>query len=194
MIDLISLLEHAYKRRKFYKCDVEYGNRPTFSGLFPIFDLNGKLKLGRDVIFAGVRVRSHITVFNPDAVLSIGDSCYLNDGVNICAVESIEIGRHCAIGDWVTILDTAFHPVEQGGETHVGPIRIGNNVWIASQAMIAPGVTIGDHSVIGAGSLVTHDIPEKVLAAGSPAKILHEITCDDHWIRPFSASSSKKET
>ncbi len=115
MIHLISLLEHAYKRRKFYRCDVEYVNRPTFSGLFPIFELNGKLKLGRDVNFMGVRVRSHITVFNPDAILSIGDCTALNDGANICAVESIEIGRHCAIGDWVTILDTAFHPVEQGG-------------------------------------------------------------------------------
>ncbi|NRW82134.1 acetyltransferase-like isoleucine patch superfamily enzyme [Clostridium beijerinckii] len=82
----------------------------------------------------------------------------------------------------VTITPTG-HPVDpdlrRPGTQFSIPVRIGNNVWIGSNAVILPGVTIGDNSVIGAGSVVTHDIPENVVAVGNPCRVLREINEQD---------------
>ena len=56
------------------------------------------------------------------------------------------------------------------------PIRIGNGVWVGANSVILPGVTIGDNAVIGAGSIVTKDIPANVVAVGNPCKVMREIT------------------
>lgn len=74
---------------------------------------------------------------------------------------------------------TAAHPLEanvrRSGLEYARPIRIGNNVWIGGGAIILPGVTIGDHSVIGAGSVVVHDVPAAKVVAGNPVRILRDI-------------------
>ncbi|MCQ5053042.1 sugar O-acetyltransferase, partial [Bacteroides fragilis] len=59
------------------------------------------------------------------------------------------------------------------------PIRVGNNVWIGAQVFVLPGVTIGDNTVIGAGSVVNRDIPANVIAAGNPCSVIREITEED---------------
>ena len=59
------------------------------------------------------------------------------------------------------------------------PITIGNNVWIGAQVCVLPGVTIGDNTVIGAGSVVNRDIPANVIAAGNPCRVIREITEED---------------
>jgi len=74
---------------------------------------------------------------------------------------------------------TAGHPLDVArrnqGLEYAYPITIGNNVWIGAQCVILPGVTIGDNSVIAAGSVVNRDIPSGVLAAGNPCKVIREI-------------------
>lgn len=60
------------------------------------------------------------------------------------------------------------------------PITIGDNCWLASNVTVCPGVTVGNNCVIGAGSVVTHDIPDSSLAVGVPAKFLRKITEQDH--------------
>jgi acetyltransferase-like isoleucine patch superfamily enzyme len=59
------------------------------------------------------------------------------------------------------------------------PITIGNRTWLAANVTVLPGVTIGNDVIIGAGSVVTHDIPDRVIAAGNPCKVIREITNDD---------------
>ena len=75
------------------------------------------------------------------------------------------------------------HPldVEQRnrGLEYARPIRVGNNVWIGAQVCVLPGVTIGDNTVIGAGSVVNRDIPANVIAAGNPCRVIREITEED---------------
>ena len=82
------------------------------------------------------------------------------------------------IGPNVTIA-TAGHPVQPDLRRKAiqfnQPVHIGNNVWIGANALILPGVTIGDNSVIGGGSVVTKDIPANVVAVGNPCKVLREI-------------------
>ena len=82
------------------------------------------------------------------------------------------------IGPNVTIA-TAGHPVQPDLRRKAiqfnQPVHIGNNVWIGANALILPGVTIGDNSVIGGGSVVPKDIPANVVAVGNPCKVLREI-------------------
>jgi acetyltransferase-like isoleucine patch superfamily enzyme len=60
---------------------------------------------------------------------------------------------------------------------------LGDNVWIGRAAIVLPGVTIGDHSMVAAGSVVTKDVPPRVVVAGNPAKVVREITASDEWRR-----------
>lgn len=72
------------------------------------------------------------------------------------------------------------------------PITIGNNVWIGCHVVINPGITIGDNSVIGAGSIVTKDIPPNVVAAGVPCRVIREINDRDkqYYFKDFKVESS----
>lgn len=77
------------------------------------------------------------------------------------------------------VFTTSGHPVlpilRESHYVYNLPIHIGRNVWIGSGSQIMPGITIGDNSVIGAGSVVTHDIPENVVAFGVPCQVIREI-------------------
>ncbi|NOW92758.1 galactoside O-acetyltransferase [Clostridium beijerinckii] len=112
----------------------------------------------------------------------IGNCFYAN--FNFVIVDDIDvyIGEHVMIAPNVTITPTG-HPVDpdlrKPGTQFSIPVKIGNNVWIGSNAVILPGVTIGDNSVIGAGSVVTHDIPENVIAVGNPCRVLRKISEHD---------------
>ena len=112
----------------------------------------------------------------------IGDYFYAN--FNLVIVDDIDvyIGNNVMIAPNVTITPTG-HPVDaelrRPGSQFSIPVRIGNDVWIGSNAVILPGVTIGDNSVIGAGSVVTHDIPANVVAVGNPCRVLREISARD---------------
>ena len=116
------------------------------------------------------------------AHIHLGDSIYAN--FNFTAVDDshIYIGSHTMIGPNVTVA-TAGHPIlpelrEKAYQFNM-PVHIGRNCWIGAGALIMPGVTIGDNSVIGAGSVVTKDIPENVVAYGNPCRVAREINEHD---------------
>lgn len=109
----------------------------------------------------------------------IGDAFYAN--FNLVLVDDIDIyiGNHVMIAPNVTITATG-HPVHpelrKNGTQFSIPVRIEDDVWIGANVVILPGVTIGKNSVIGAGSVVTKNIPENVVAVGNPCRVLREIT------------------
>ncbi|EGU41467.1 galactoside O-acetyltransferase, partial [Vibrio ichthyoenteri ATCC 700023] len=94
----------------------------------------------------------------------------------------ITIGHHVMIGPNVT-LTTAGHPIDPTIRKHIAqfnvPIFIGDNVWIGANVVVLPGVSIGENSVIGAGSVVTKDVPANVVAVGNPCRVLREISDHD---------------
>lgn len=112
----------------------------------------------------------------------IGENFYANFNLVIVDDGDVYIGDNVMIAPNVTISPTG-HPVEPEtrklGMQFSIPIRIGNNVWIGSNSVILPGVSIGDNSVIGAGSIVTKDIPPNVVAVGNPCKVLRPIDEND---------------
>lgn len=117
---------------------------------------------------------------------------YCDYGYNIEIGENFYSNHHCVIldGAKVTFGDNVFiapncgfytagHPIEaeerNQGIEYAKPITVGNNVWIGGNVVVLPGVTIGDNTVIGAGSVVTKDIPSNVVAVGNPCKVLRNI-------------------
>ncbi len=112
----------------------------------------------------------------------LGKNVYVNFNCTFVDDADIYIGDGTMIAPNVTIV-AASHPISPKlraeGYGCNKPVYIGKNVWIASNAVILPGVHIGDNSVIGAGAIVTKDVPANVFAAGNPAKIIREITEDD---------------
>ncbi len=134
------------------------------------------------VINDGVRIISTITpvelVVDTGAIFEIGENTYINYGVSISAKQCVKIGRDCLIGTYVNITDNNFHHVDPDRRNEIPPssdVTIEDNVWLGTRVIVLPGVTIGKDSVIGAGSVVTHSIPSRVIAAGAPAKIIREL-------------------
>ena len=107
-----------------------------------------------------------------------GRQVYANFNLTLVDDTHIYIGDCVLIGPNVTIA-TAGHPIDpelrrQTAQFNV-PVHIGNNVWIGANSVVLPGVSIGENSVIGAGSIVTRDIPANVVAVGNPCRVLREI-------------------
>ncbi len=119
----------------------------------------------------------------PDAEVRIGGRCLLNESCTVYCRESLTIGDDCAISWGVKIMDTDFHVLVKGGErmSESSPVKIGDHVWIGSNATILKGVTVGDDAVVGAGAVVTRDVPPGVVVAGNPARTIHE-GVDWHWM------------
>lgn len=132
--------------------------------------VNAEIFLNGDVmLYEGVNIR-----LTPNAKLSIGNHTYINRSSAIDCTLSVTIGDGCAISDNVQILDSDFHVISMDDNTSIAcqPIVIGNHVWIGRSAIILKGVTIGDGAIIGAGSIVTRDVPPKSLVVGNPARVI----------------------
>ena len=112
----------------------------------------------------------------------LGDYFYANFNLVIIDDTDVYIGDRVLVGPNVTICATGHpvYPLYRELAAHYSlPIRIGNCVWIGANSVILPGVKIGDNTVIGAGSVVTKDIPDNVVAVGNPCRVLREITEGD---------------
>lgn len=108
----------------------------------------------------------------------MGKNVYANFNLTLVDDGEIYIGDYTMIGPNVTIA-TAGHPVlpelrQEAYQFNI-PVHIGKNVWIGAGVIILPGVTVGDNTVIGAGSIVTKDIPSDVVAVGNPCRVLRPI-------------------
>ena len=150
----------------------------------------GLVRVGRSVMFD--HATGHINrllTFDPAARLTIGNNCYIN-GVEIACKQEVSIGDCCILAECL-IMDTDFHSVDTNrhdktAKVRTAPVRIGRNVWLANKVIVIRGVTIGNDSVVGAGSVVTRDVPAGVVVAGNPARIVRHLTdrerCDDQIV------------
>jgi maltose O-acetyltransferase len=111
--------------------------------------------------------------------IRIGDRTYLNFNAVLLDVAAIEIGADVQVGPNVQLL-TPHHPVDpeqrRTGWEAARPITIGDNVWLGGGVIVLGGVTIGRDTVVGAGSVVTRDLPAGVLAVGNPARVRRPLT------------------
>lgn len=111
-----------------------------------------------------------------------GKNIYANFNLTLVDDTHIYVGDYTMFGPNVTIA-TAGHPIlprlREQGYQYNAPVRIGKNCWIGAGVVIVPGITIGDNVVVGAGSIVTKDLPDNVVAVGDPCKVLREVNEHD---------------
>ena len=120
--------------------------------------------------------------------IHIGNYCMLCPGVRISAADEIRIGNSCMFANSTYITDSDWHDIYNRVITgRTAPVYIADNVWIGDSAIVCKGVTIGENSIVGAGSVVTGDIPANAVAAGNPAKVVKQldpdraVTTRAHW-------------
>jgi acetyltransferase-like isoleucine patch superfamily enzyme len=114
--------------------------------------------------------------------IEVGKNFFANYNCTIIDVAKVVIGDNCQMAPNVSIYTAGHpvHPVARNSAYEYGiEVTIGDNVWIGGNTVILPGVHIGSNTVIGAGSVVTHDIPDWVVAAGNPCKVIRKITEED---------------
>jgi lipopolysaccharide O-acetyltransferase len=123
-------------------------------------------------------------------VVTIGDGTEIQPNVHIAAAEGVVIGHHVLIASGVYITDhdhDISDPDNDVVHNHTlvtSPVRIGDFVWLGERAMVLKGVSVGDHSVIGAGSVVTRDVPAYAIAAGVPARVIRQFDRETRTWRP----------
>jgi acetyltransferase-like isoleucine patch superfamily enzyme len=144
--------------------------------------MRGEVIIGEKLI-----VRGRITPCDIGAVksayLHIGDRVFINQGAIVVAHHGIEIGDDTLIGEFSTIYDTNHHAVDIDHPTKYAPVSIGSNVWLGRNVTVLPGSRIGDHTVVATGSVVSGELPPRVLAFGNPARPVKELNTPDGWRR-----------
>jgi acetyltransferase-like isoleucine patch superfamily enzyme len=130
-------------------------------------DLGTRIEIEHDVF---------LKIVGDDARLVIGDHTFIGKGSEIDVMESITIGAHTLIAPNVFITDHTHNAsaelrVDEQG-VRCAPVVIGSDAWVGTRAVILPGVTIGDGAIVGAGAVVTKNVPAKAIVAGVPARIM----------------------
>lgn len=150
------------------------------------------IEVGDNVIFGGGNfiLTAHSQAHSPDnTIIVIGDRCVFGLDCHITAAKGIFIGTGLRTGKSVLISDNGHGDSHNKGHLMMmpddrplvckGAIHIGDNVWIGEKAAVLSGVTIGDGAIIGANSIVTHDIPPYSVAVGCPARIIYRCEPED---------------
>ncbi len=156
----------------------EYGRNLHTGVFFHWVQGQGDLIIGDNVTVDGKCVFLFAARFSEHPTLRIGDNTGLGHGCVFTVGKEISIGSYCRIATNVTIFDSPGHPLDPEQRKagmpvraeEVRPVKIGDNVWIGMGAVIFPGVTVGDNSVISAGACVMSDVPGNTVVAGNPAR------------------------
>lgn len=127
--------------------------------------------------------RAKLRTFYPTARITMGNRSGMTGGAIIARSKTIQIGEDCMLAPNVTIVDSDFHAMwppdarrKELDPGHDAGVTLERNVWVGMGAIILKGVTIGENSVIGAGSVVNSDIPANSLAAGIPARVIRSLS------------------
>jgi acetyltransferase-like isoleucine patch superfamily enzyme len=137
---------------------------------------DGKVLLGEGVCLNGTVVPIELVTYASGRI-EIGKHTFINYGSSIAARVSVKIGSYCHLGHYTFLMDNDQHGLLRRMELpQSDPVIIEDHVWIGSKAVILAGVRIGARAVIGAGSIVTKDIPPRCVAAGNPARVLRHLT------------------
>ena len=132
----------------------------------------GEIVIGDKFRFFSTTVTSEMVAY-AGGRLEIGSGVFINYGASLSAHQLVRIGDGCQMGSYACLMDNDYHSVEdreKPGESR--PIVLGRNVWLGVRVIVLKGVTIGDNAVIGAGGVVTRDIPANCMAAGVPARVI----------------------
>ena len=162
--------------------NIQYGTGCSFYGLTYLFEQDeSQIIIGKNVTFRssensnliGINRKCSFSTLRKGSKIVIGDGCGFS-GTIIGAFTQIELGKNVRCGANTLITDSDWHDDDPRAGLSK-PVRVCDNVWIGVNAIILKGVTIGENTIIGAGSIVTTNIPANVIAAGNPCKVIKPI-------------------
>jgi acetyltransferase-like isoleucine patch superfamily enzyme len=179
----LKLAGYALNRLQFALYGVRHGHGLRARG---VQILNrGTITLGNNVSMAsrqqGTPYITSLRTYFPESRIQLGNGIFLS-GTVIHANQLVTMGDHAGTGPGVVIMDNDSHApiLTRGGPRHERPpqepVHIGARVWLGMRVIVMKGVTIGDDTIVAAGSIVTRSLPAGVLAAGAPAKPIRELT------------------
>jgi acetyltransferase-like isoleucine patch superfamily enzyme len=161
--------------------------------------LRGIRRVGRDPIILGMpfvnapdlEIGDNVKIWSAhrECLISgpgrirIGNGVLINNAI-VYSELSITIGDDVALANEAYVMDTPSHGME-GRNPEPKPVVIGNGTWVGARAIVLPGVTIGSRVMVGAGAVVTRDVPDDVLVAGNPARVVRPLTNPPHCLRAW---------
>ena len=172
--DKLSDIKHKYSPYAF-KCIFNNGHIERNVRIFSAF--KNSIHIGTNVKIGSGTVISN---YEKNSQIYIGDGTSIGWHNNFYCQGGLDIGKNVLFASYVCILtsnhkySSAHIPIKEQGSSYAA-VSIGDNCWIGYNVIILPGVSIGKHTVIGAGSIVTHDLPEHAVCAGNPCRVLHYI-------------------
>lgn len=185
---LYQKFEKFYVKR-FIRPQLEYlGKSGTFMKPWYIEIFDGPIRIGDfPTVIAAPDKRIRLTIWSNEKKpkgITIGDYCLLCPGTRISAAREITIGHSCMMASGTYISDSDAHGIYDRSYPvgKAAPIILEDNVWVGDSCIITKGVTIGENSIIGAGSVVVKSIPPNVIAAGNPAKVVKELDPEKKFI------------
>jgi acetyltransferase-like isoleucine patch superfamily enzyme len=181
-------------RRLMGRATCQLGAHATLSRTARIRNIFGDTS--RIVIGEHSHIQGELLTFAHGGRIAIGDWCYVGEGTRIWSAESISIGHRVLISHSVNIMDSLTHPI-RASERHAQtreiltsghprklsldekPVVIHDDAWVGACALVLRGVTLGEGSIVAAGSVVTSDVPAFTIVAGNPAVIVRELKPDE---------------
>jgi serine acetyltransferase len=169
----------------FFKAHCSSYGRNVHTGVFLHWiQGRGELIVGDNVVIDGKCTISFAARFSDQPTLLIGDNTGIGHACSLTIGKKIVIGRHCRIAGQVWIFDSPGHPADPSArlagsppvDDEVMPVVIEDNVWIGERAIILPGVTIGQGSIVAAGAVVMANVPPNTMVAGNPARQFKKLT------------------
>ena len=173
---------------------IKIGKNAKFYGIPVVINKNSKISIGDNFVLSSAFLSNLIGMWQKSVIFArdgaeilIGNNVGAS-GVTIYSFKRIEIGDNTIIGANTKIFDSDFHPVDPAfrlkdaddkAHTMTAQTIIGKNVFVGCNSIILKGVHIGDNSVIGAGSVVSKDVPANSVVAGNPAKIVKKLVSDE---------------
>lgn len=126
-----------------------------------------RISIGRDVL---IRDGGWLAAEGDDADLRIGDETYIGHGCHLHSIDPVTLGKGCVLADNVMVSSTDHDRVQRHLVHGVGPVVVGDDVFIGQNAVILGGVRIGDGATVAAGAVVVRDVPARTVVAGVPAR------------------------
>ncbi len=183
---------YALYHLRLKKCFSRIGSMPRIMGIRNVHVYGPNISLGSSVIMmAGKSAPIQISTVKRGSIegrIDIEDNVLIMAGVRMNSASCITIGRGSMLAGFSCIMDADWHDIYDRnipiGKT--SPVCLEENVWVCDSAIICKGVTIGKNSVIGAGAVVTRDIPPNVVAGGNPARVIKKLDPEKIVRRIFS--------
>jgi acetyltransferase-like isoleucine patch superfamily enzyme len=172
-----SLHYHLSFKKKF----VHMGGRPLVWGIWNVVVYGPNIRIGSGVVIVGANgsqtTLTTIRMNGHEGSISIGDNVLLMNGVRISSASSIVIEDGCMLANFCYLTDADWHDIHDRTDCpgKTAPIVLKRGAWIGDSAIVCKGVTIGENSIVGAGAVVTRDVPPNVVVAGNPARVVKKL-------------------